>query len=188
MWMHKFKILPNFYTDGRNTNRAFGTMLGSDADCNNLSFGIYLGCNIANAPTADWYQIIHTGVQGTAVQLATTLFGDAVYKRYCAAGNWSQWRRPNVHEQLKGMAFRQYVASISYISGRAEVPISNFTDVPFSSNVGVLAGLMDSSQLFFVRAADVVDGKVVIIIADLDGTYPTANIDTSVLLFGTYSG
>ena len=61
-------------------------------DCNNLGFGVFL-CNAgtANIPYDNWWLILSANISGTAVQVAFMLFGTDIYKRYCAAGNWSEW-------------------------------------------------------------------------------------------------
>lgn len=74
-------------------NTAEGKLLMStENDCNNLGIGIYL-CNsdVKNIPYSSWWCVLSANVSGTAVQIAYNLGGDKTYRRYCAAGSWSEW-------------------------------------------------------------------------------------------------
>lgn len=66
--------------------------MGSENNCNNFGIGIFL-CNeqVVNTPYSAWWMVISANVTGTAVQTAFQLGTNKIYKRYCSAGNWSEW-------------------------------------------------------------------------------------------------
>ena len=85
------------------------------------------------------------------------------------------------------MGFKQGILSVTYTSGRAEIPISDFDSLNnFTGVVGVIASLMDTSSEYFVSQANVVDRTtVIIIIRDMNNINPSSlTIWTSILLFG----
>ena len=85
------------------------------------------------------------------------------------------------------MGFKQGVLSVTYTSGRAEIPMSDFDSINnFTGVIGVIASLMDTSSDYFVSQANVVDRTtVVIIIRDTNNIKPSSlTVWTSILLYG----
>ena len=85
------------------------------------------------------------------------------------------------------MGFKQGVLAVTYTSGCAEIPISDFDSLNnFTGVIGVITSLMDTSSDYFVSQANVVDRTtVVIIIRDTNNIKPSSlTVWTSILLFG----
>lgn len=89
--------------DIEQTNSDLGEMLRKDgssivinpvSNLNNFKTGIAMFSYAVdkNMPANDWALVVAGGEAYTNVQIASTIFGQCLYTRSCADGNWTPWK------------------------------------------------------------------------------------------------